>query len=137
MSADTPEPAHDPATQTVSEEADDEMVVVVCPRRVRERIQPELEEGRAALYERYEQQYQNLLAERTQLEDEVGCLERQLERKQAQLDAVVTRNERILEDRTESFRRTVADHRRNDDTRWTGTRQKPGLLARVRNWLGF
>lgn len=137
MSADTPTQAHDAAPSTTLD-GDDELVVVVCPQRVHDRLRPELEEGRAELYERYEQRYEKLLAERAQLEDEVACLERQLGRKESQLDAVVTRNEQILEERTESYQRTIADQRgETTDVQWTGQKQEPGLLSRLRNWLGF
>ncbi|WP_158058598.1 hypothetical protein [Halorussus halophilus] len=122
----------------MAHDGDDELVVVVCPQRVHDRIRPELEEGRAELYERYEQRYEDLLAERAQLEDEVACLENQLDRKESQLDAVVTRNERILEERTESYQRAIADQQSDtSDVQWTGTKQTPGLLARLKDWLGF
>ncbi|MFC4551766.1 MULTISPECIES: hypothetical protein [Halorussus] len=157
MSTDTPENAHDPTARRVNagetedervvedvgdgepavDDADD-LVVVVCPQDTRERLRPELEEGRAQLYERYERKYEDLLAERAQLEDEVSCLERQLAHKEAQLDAVVARNERILSERTESFRREIADRRDETGTdgfQWTGRKRAPGLLARLKRWL--
>lgn len=147
MSTETPEHAHDPA-QRGSEsrdddagesnrplDADDELVVVVCPQRVYERLRPELDECREQLCREYEREYEDLLAERAQLEDEVACLERQLRRKESQLDAVVTRNEEILEARTESYRRQIEGRGEEDDFEWTGTRQESGLLARLKNWL--
>ena len=147
MSTETPDHAHDPA-QNGSErhdddagksnrrpDVDDELTVVVCPQRVYERLQPELDESRERLCRRYEREYEALLAERAQLEDEIACLERQLERKESQLDAVRTRNERILEARTESYRRRIEDGDDGDDFQWTGRRQAAGLLAAVKNWL--
>jgi predicted nucleic acid-binding Zn-ribbon protein len=110
-------------------------MVVVCPQRVYERLRPELDEPRERLCRRYEREYEDLLAERTQLEDEIDCLERQLERKESQLDAVVARNDRIMEARTESYRRRIEDRDDGDDFLWTGRRQESGLLAAVRNWL--
>ena len=141
MSTKTPENAHDPTTQRESDadaendEMDDGLVVVVCPRGTHDELRPELEAGRAQLYERYEKRYEDLLAERAQLEDEVSCLERQLERKESQLDAVITRNERILEERTESYRREISARENRDDCQWTGRRQEFGLLERLKNLL--
>lgn len=138
MSTKTPENAHDPTDQRVSDTdaRDDEMVVVVCPQGIHDRLRPELEAGRVQLYERYEDRYEDLLAERAQLEDEVSCLERQLERKESQLDAVITRNECILEERTTSYRREISERKsRDDDCQWTGRRQESGLLARLKNLL--
>ena len=114
---------------------DDELMVVVCPQRVYERLRPELDESRERLYREYEREYEDLLAERAQLEDEIACLERQLARKESQLDAVVTRNERILEARTESYRRRIVERNADDDVQWTGRTQTPGLLDAVKNWL--
>jgi hypothetical protein len=114
---------------------DDELLVVVCPQGVYERLRPELDESREQLCRRYEREYEDLLAERAQLADEIDCLERQLARKESQLDAVVTRNERILEARTESYRRRIVERNADDDVQWTGRTQTPGLLDAVKNWL--
>lgn len=154
VSIETPDHAHDPA-QRGSERDDndgelppkpdggdeeipdgnDELMVVVCPQRVYERLQPELGESRERLYREYEREYEDLLAERAQLEDEIACLERQLDRKESQLDAVLTRNERILEARTESCRRRIEDRNDADDFQWTGRTQSPGLLGRLKRWM--
>ncbi|WP_132059293.1 hypothetical protein [Halorussus amylolyticus] len=140
MSTNTPDHAHDPTAQTEpgenalpSERRDDELVVVVCPQRIYEQLRPELDEWREQLCRRYERDYEGLLAECAQLEDEVACLERQVERKEAQLDAVVARNEQILTARTESYRKHIDGE--NDDFEWTGRRQESGLLARLKRWL--
>lgn len=138
MSTNTPDHAHDPTAQTgpdenVSASNDDDLVVVVCPQRIYEQLRPELDEWREQLCRRYEREHEDLLAERAQLEDEVACLERQVERKEAQLDAVVARNEQILTARTESYRRHIDG--RDDDFEWTGRRQESGLLARLKRWL--
>jgi predicted nucleic acid-binding Zn-ribbon protein len=145
VSIETPDHAHDPAQRDAQRDddagesnrrpdADDELTVVVCPQRVYERLQPELDESRERLCREYEREYEDLLAERAQLEDEIACLERQLDRKESQLDAVVTRNERILEARTESYRRRIEDQdtQRDDGFRWTGRRQTPDLLGRLK-----
>ena len=140
MSTETPEHAHDPTAQTESDERppasdrDDDLVVVVCPQRVYEQLRPELDESRERLCRRYEREYEDLRAERAQLEDEVDCLERQLGRKESQLDAVVTRNEHILAERTESYRRRIEGDE-SDDFEWTGRRQEAGLLARLKSWF--
>lgn len=138
MSTKTPDNAHDSTAQKdpdADAESDDEMVVIVCPRGIHDELRPELEAGRAQLYERYEEKYEDLLAERAQLEDEVSCLERRLRHKESQLNAVITRNERVLEERTESYQRRIAEHESRDDGRWTGRRQESGLLARLKNLL--
>lgn len=118
-------------------DTDDELVVVVCPQRIYEQLQPDLGEWRERLCREYEREYEDLLAERAQLEDEVACLERQLQRKESQLDAVITRNEQILESRTESYQRQMErqESGEDDDFEWTGSRQEAGLLARLKNWL--
>jgi vacuolar-type H+-ATPase subunit I/STV1 len=149
VSIETPDNAHDPA-QSGSErdddnddvgesnhppDADDELLVVVCPQRVYERLRPELDESREQLCRRYEREYEDLLAERAQLADEIDCLERQLARKESQLDAVLTRNERILEARTESCRRRIEDRNEDDGFQWTGRKQAPSLLGRLKRWL--
>lgn len=143
MSIETPEDAHDP-TQTARENAtsddgadgrpDDELVVVLCRRSTYEQLRSELDESRERLCREYEREYEDLLAERAQLADEVAALERQLRRKESQLDAVVARNEQILQARTESYRRRI-DGREDDDFQWTGHRRETGPLAALRNWL--
>jgi len=144
VSIETPECAHEPRQPPAKEEedgsdwrpdTDDELVVVVCPQRIYEQLQPDLGEWRERLCREYEREYEDLLAERAQLEDEVACLERQLARKESQLDAVITRNEQILESRTESYQRHI-EGREDDEAEWTGSRQEAGLLTRLKNWLG-
>lgn len=139
MSTNTPDSAHDPTAPADAgdgpdaDASDDELVVVVCPRRISERLRPELDEWRERQCRRYEREHEDLLAERAQLEDEVECLERQLDRKESQLDAVIARNEQILRERTESYRRRLDGE--GDDFEWTGRRQESGLLARLKRWL--
>ncbi|NEU55258.1 hypothetical protein [Halorussus sp. MSC15.2] len=84
-----------------------------------------------------ESEYEDLLAERARLADEVETLERRLRRTESRLDAVVARNERILEARTESYRERIADAKADDadDFEWTGRKQGPTLVARLRDWL--
>ncbi|WP_115863217.1 hypothetical protein [Halorussus litoreus] len=145
MSIETTEDAHDPAQtareSTANEDGadgrpDDELVVVICQHSTYEQLRPELDESRERLCRRYDREYETLLSERAQLADEVEALERQLARKESQLDAVVARNEQILEARTESYRRQIAEQEADeDDIQWTGRRQSPGLLARLKNWL--
>ena len=144
MSTETPEHAHDSARPPADEgdavstrrpDTDDELVVVVCPNRIYEQLQPDLDEWREQLCREYEREYEDLLAERAQLTDEVEALERQLRRKESQLDAVVTRNERILEARTESYRQRIEGRGEDDGFEWTGRRRESGLLARLKNWL--
>lgn len=142
MSTETPNHAHDPTAQAESDERPpaserddaDDLVVVVCPQRIYEQLRPQLDESREQLCRRYEREYEDLRAERAQLEDEVACLKRQLGRKESQLDAVVTRNEQILEERTESYRRRIEGDE-SDDFEWTGRRQEAGLLARLKSWF--
>ncbi|WP_276299619.1 hypothetical protein [Halorussus lipolyticus] len=118
-------------------DTDDELVVVVCPQRIYEQLQPDLDESRERLCREYEREHEDLLAERAQLADEVDALERQLARKESQLDAVITRNEQILEARTESYQNRIErrENGEDDDFEWTGSRQESGLLARLKNWL--
>jgi uncharacterized membrane protein YccC len=115
-------------------DTDEDLVVVVCPQRIYEQLQPDLDEWREQLCREYEREYEDLLAERAQLADEVEALERRLRRKESQLDAVIARNEQILEARTESYRRRI-EGRDADDFEWTGSRRESGLLARLKNWL--
>jgi len=138
VSTNTPDRAHGPTApadpdEEQSSDANDELVVVVCPRDISEQLRPELDEWRERRCRRYEREYEDLLAERAQLEDEVACLERKLDRKESQLDAVITRNEQILRERTESYRRRIDGE--DDDFEWTGRRQESGLLARLKRWL--
>lgn len=139
MSTETPKRAHDPTARTESDERPpasdrDDLVVVVCPQRVYEQLRPELDESRERLCRRYEREYEDLRAERARLADEVDRLERRLGRKESQLDAVVTRNEQILEERTESYRRRIEGDE-SDDFEWTGRRREAGLFARLKSWF--
>ncbi|UPV75609.1 hypothetical protein M0R89_05975 [Halorussus limi] len=140
MSTETPERAHDPERLPEGERADgsnprpdDDLRVVVCPQRVYEQLRPELDERHERRCGDYEREYEELLTERARLADEVNRLERRLESKKSQLDAVVTRNERVLEARTESYRERIAGD--GDDFEWTGRRQESGLLARLKAWI--
>lgn len=143
MSIETNEHAHDrdrkpPDADDGSErrpDTDEELMVVVCPNRIYERLRPELDDWRERLCREYEREYEDLLAERAQIEDEVDCLERQLRRKESQLDAVITRNEQVLQARTASYRERIADEEGADDFAWTGRRRESGLLARVKGWF--
>ncbi|WP_137284158.1 hypothetical protein [Halorussus salinisoli] len=145
MSIETPERTHDGERLPEGGRADgsdwrpdtdEELVVVVCPQRIYEQLRPELDDWRERLCREYEREYEDLLAERAQLEDEVDCLERRLARKESQLDAVITRNEQILESRTESYRdRIDGSSEADDDFEWTGRKQEAGLLARVKSWF--
>ncbi|NHN60582.1 MULTISPECIES: hypothetical protein [Halorussus] len=121
MSTETPERAHDaeptPDRQSLDSEdnyrtsdgedgadPDDELVVAVYPRRVHEQVRSDLDDRRERPCREYEAEYADLLAERARLIDEVAALERQLERAESRLDAVVERYERILAARDGSDR---------------------------------
>ncbi|WP_135853353.1 hypothetical protein [Halorussus salinus] len=147
MSIDTPDGAHDPERLPEGERADgsderpddEELVVVVCERRVYERLRPELDERSERRYGEYEREYEELLAERARLADEANRLERRLEDKKSQLDAVVERNEEVLEARTESYRERIgdaeSDETGDDGFAWTGRRQAAGILSKLQHWL--
>ena len=143
VSIETPERAHDMEGRPEGEggdgsggRPDTDDVVVVCPRESYERLRTELDDWPEHRRGEYEREYEDLLAERARLADEVNRLERRLESKKSQLDAVVARNERILKARTESYRQRIADGSDgSDDFEWTGRKQATGLLARVREWL--
>lgn len=140
MSTETPERAHDPARRPPDGDGEpprdgDDLVVVVCPNRVYEQLRPEIDAWRGPFCRAYEREYEDLLAERARLADEVDALERRLRRKETQLDAVVARNEQVLADRTESYRERLAGEEPDDDFEWTDRRQEAGLLARLRSWL--
>ena len=129
-----------------SDDPDDELVVAVYPRRVHEQVRTELDDRRERPCRKYEREYADLLAERARLVDEVAALERQLERAESRLDAVVARYERILAARDESDSRRPAGAERDDDegrdadedresVESTGRRRQAGSVVRLKNWL--
>ncbi len=143
MSIETPDCAHGSERVPEGERVDgtderpddEELVVVVCERRVYERLCSDLDEQDERRYGDYEREYEDLLAERARLADEANRLERRLEDKKSQLDAVVERNERVLEARTEAYRERIENGENDDRFAWTGRRQAAGALAKLKNWL--
>ncbi|WP_435177337.1 hypothetical protein [Halorussus sp. AFM4] len=168
MSTDTPQRAHDPDADPGTDadsrsrdedegvppsddvDPDDDLVVAVYPRRVHEQVRDELGGRRERPCREYEAEYADLLAERARLVEEVAALERQLDRAESRLDAVVEQYERILAARDDSGPERLAgtagdaaadrDAAEDPDDEPTGRRRevdrrKADLAVRLRNWL--
>jgi chromosome segregation ATPase len=124
-------------TPAVLDTADpDDLFVIVAPEDACDGIDTGI--AWRARFEDGEKPDSPELADVAQLRAEIGRLERELERKEAHLDAVVTRNEQILAERTRAYQNqlTELDARDEDDVLWHGRRQEwEGFLARARRWM--
>ena len=117
----------------------DDLVVIVAPEDACDGIDTDVAHWRARFEDEHEKRNQPELADVAQLRAEITRLERELERKEAHLDAVITRNEQILAERTRSYQTKLAEldaRDGDDDFLWNGRRQEwNGFLARARRWM--